>query len=54
LCRKAWKVVQRLHPREFDRDVPNPWIGVTLKRRIKKKKPAASREQVYALASEPV
>ncbi len=28
LCRRAWRVVHRLHPGEFDRDVPNPWDGV--------------------------
>ena len=27
LCRRAWRVVRRLHPGEFDRDVPNPWDG---------------------------
>jgi hypothetical protein len=30
LCRRAWRVVHRLHPAEFDRDVPNPWHGVTI------------------------
>jgi hypothetical protein len=33
LCRRAWSVVHRLFPREFDRDVPNPWSGVTMQRR---------------------
>jgi hypothetical protein len=33
LCRKAWRVVHRLYPHEFDRNVPNPWEGVTLKKR---------------------
>jgi integrase len=50
LCRKAWKVVRRLYPDEFDAKVPNPWDGVTRERRIKKRKPAATREQVYAFA----
>ena len=50
LCRRAWRVVHRLHPREFNRDVPNPWDGVTLKRRVKNKKPAVSRNQVYHFA----
>ena len=31
LCRKAWRVVHRLFPDQFDKDVPNPWAGVTLK-----------------------
>jgi hypothetical protein len=50
LCRKAWKVVHRLYPDEFDRKVPNPWDGVTRERRVKRKKPAATREQVYLFA----
>ncbi len=50
LCRKAWRVVHRLYPEEFDRAIPNPWLGVTMKTRIKLVKPAATREQVYAFA----
>ena len=50
LCRRAWRVVHRLYPSEFDREVPNPWDGVTPKRRIKNKKTAATREQVYKFA----
>lgn len=50
LCRKAWRVVHRLFPDEFDKDVPNPWTGVTLKVRAKKVKPAVTREEVYAFA----
>lgn len=50
LCRKAWNVVRRLYPDEFDRKVPNPWDGVTRQSRTKKKKPAVTREQVYAFA----
>src|SRR5262249_10683115 len=50
LCRRAWRVVHRLHPREFNRDIPNPWDGLTLKRRVKKKKLAVTREQVYQFA----
>ena len=50
LCRRAWRVVHRLHPAEFDRDVPNPWDGVTMQRRVKNKKPAVTRDQVYAFA----
>ena len=34
LCRKAWRVVHRLFPEEFPKDVPNPWIGVTMKSRV--------------------
>jgi len=50
LCRRAWRVVHRLHPGEFDRDVPNPWNGVTMQRRVKGKKQAVTREQVYKFA----
>jgi hypothetical protein len=50
LCRKAWNVIRRLFPSEFDKLVPNPWDGVTLRRRTKKEKPAVSREQVYVFA----
>jgi hypothetical protein len=50
LCRKAWRVVHRLYPHEFDGDVPNPWVGVTMKNRVKLTKPAVTREQVYQFA----
>jgi hypothetical protein len=50
LCSKAWRVVQRLYPAEFDRNNIDPWKGVTLKRRIKKTKAAVTREQVYKFA----
>ena len=50
LCSKAWRVVRRLYPAEFDRNNPDPWAGVTLKRRIKKTKPAVTREEVYKFA----
>ncbi len=50
LCRKAWRVVHRLHPEHFDKSVPNPWTGVTLKVRTKAKKPAVTRDDVYAFA----
>jgi hypothetical protein len=50
LCRKAWRVVRRLFPNEFPKDVPNPWIGVTMKTRVKNKKPAVTREDVYTFA----
>jgi hypothetical protein len=50
LCRRAWRVVHRLHPAEFNRDISNPWDGVTMKRRTKNKKRAVTRDQVYAFA----
>jgi hypothetical protein len=50
LCRRAWRVVHRLYPSQFDRDVPNPWEGVTRQRRVKATKSAVTREQVYTFA----
>jgi integrase len=50
LCRKAWRVVHRLYPEEFDAKIPNPWLGVTMKTRVKATKPAVTREQVYKFA----
>lgn len=50
LSRKAWRVVHRLYQEEFNKDVPNPWPGVTMKTRVKLTKPAATREQVYMFA----
>ncbi len=50
LCRKAWRVVHRLFPEEFDGAVPNPWVGVTMKTRIKLTKHAVTRDDVYAFA----
>lgn len=50
LCRKAWRVVHRLYPEEFDPKIPYPWLSVTMKTRVKATKPAVTREQVYKLA----
>jgi hypothetical protein len=50
LCARAWSVVRRLYPDQFDAAVPNPWQGVTKNRRTKAIKPAATREQVYTFA----
>jgi hypothetical protein len=50
LCRKAWRVVHRLFPAEFDRAVPNPWSGVTMRTRVKLVKGAVGREEVYTFA----
>jgi hypothetical protein len=50
LCRRAWNVVRRLYPKEFDAAVPNPWEGVTMQRRVKGKKAAVTREDVYNFA----
>lgn len=50
LCRKAWRVVHRLFPAEFAKDISNPWPGTTMKTRVVHSKPAATREQVYVFA----
>jgi hypothetical protein len=50
LCARAWSVVHRLYPNVFNKEIPNPWRGVTKNRRTKATKPAATREQVYAFA----
>jgi hypothetical protein len=54
LCRHAWKVVHRLYPDQFDKDVPNPWTGVTKTRRTMATKKAATREQIYVFASKAI
>jgi Meiotically up-regulated gene 113 len=50
LCRKAWRVVHRLFPDVFAKDIVNPWIGVTMKRRVKMQKAAVTRDEVYTFA----
>jgi hypothetical protein len=50
ICRHAWKVVRRLHPSLFNREIPNPWEGVAMTRRRKATKPAATRDEVYTFA----
>lgn len=50
LCARAWSVVHRLYPDVFNRDIPNPWRGVTKNRRTKAIKPAATRDEVYTFA----
>jgi hypothetical protein len=50
LCRKAWRMVRRLFPDEF-KDVPNPWVGVIMKTRVKTKKPAETRSIPLRMAA---
>jgi hypothetical protein len=50
LCRRAWRVVHRLYPDQFNSDMPNPWDGVTKDQRVMATKPAATREEVYKFA----
>jgi hypothetical protein len=51
---KIWNVMRPLYPDVFLRataeGVINPWMSVTLKRRVKKKKHAVTREEVYKFA----
>lgn len=49
-CRKAWAVMGRLYPDILAKDVPNPWTGVTMKKRSRTVKPAVDRETVYRFA----
>ncbi|MDB5656660.1 MAG: hypothetical protein JWQ94_4273 [Tardiphaga sp.] len=51
LCRKAWRVVHRLYPAEFPKDIPNPWPGVTQRNRVKQVKNAVTRDDVYKFAN---
>jgi len=51
LCARAWSVIHRLYPEMFNRDISNPWRGVTKNRRAKAIKPAATRDQVYKFAN---
>jgi hypothetical protein len=50
LCRKAWRVVHWLYPDAFRKVISNPSVGATMKTRVKRKKAAVTREQVYAFA----
>jgi hypothetical protein len=50
IARHAWKVVHRLHPEFFRKEVPNPWEGVAMKHRHKAAKAAVTRDDVYAFA----
>jgi hypothetical protein len=49
-CKSVWERMRPHHPTLFRSDVPNPWEGVTKKRREQKKKTHASRQEVYAFA----
>jgi hypothetical protein len=50
LCRKAWRIMRRLHPELFDKKHPNPWDDFTLRSRTKGKKHAVGRKEVYKFA----
>ena len=49
-CATAWRRMYPLYPQLFRKDVPNPWEGVTLKRRKKARKAHADRKTVYRFA----
>lgn len=50
-CKAMWKRMRPHHPDLFRPDVPNPWEGVTVKRREKATKGHADRSVVYAFAN---
>lgn len=49
-CETAWARMQPHFPSLFRKDVPNPWNGVTRKRREKSKKSHVDRETTYRFA----
>jgi len=49
-CKAMWKRMQPHHPDLFRKDTPNPWEGVTVKKRTKKTKGHVDRAAVYAFA----
>lgn len=49
-CKAMWKRMKPHHPDLFRTDTPNPWDGVTLKRRKKQTKGHVDREAVYLFA----
>lgn len=50
-CKAMWKRMKPHYPEMFRTDTPNPWEGVTLKRRKKQTKGHVDRETVYAFAN---
>lgn len=49
-CKAMWKRMKPHHPDLFRTDTPNPWEGVTLKKRTKATKGHVDRATVYAFA----
>lgn len=49
-CKAMWKRMHPHHPKAFRTDIPNPWEGVTLKRRQKSTKAHADRATTYTFA----
>ncbi|WP_176083156.1 hypothetical protein [Martelella sp. HB161492] len=50
-AKACWKRMWPHHPDLFRKDTPNPWEGVTLRRRQKKVKAHVTRQQVYAFTA---
>ncbi|NTF54844.1 hypothetical protein G6L12_08055 [Agrobacterium rhizogenes] len=50
-CGTMWSRMKPHHPDLFRTDVPNPWDGVTKKKRTAAKKGHAGREEVYRFAN---
>jgi hypothetical protein len=50
----AWRLMLPHHPREFRKDVPNPWEGVQLVSWQRRQKPAHDRSDVYAFAAKAI
>ena len=49
-CKAMWKRMKPHYPELFRTDTPNPWEGVTLKKRTKKVKGHVDRETTYKFA----
>lgn len=49
-CKAMWKRMQPHHPALFRTDTPNPWEGVTLRKRVKLIKGHADRATTYRFA----
>lgn len=49
-CKAMWKRMRPHHPDQFRPDTPNPWEGVTVRRREKAVKGHADRATTYAFA----
>jgi hypothetical protein len=49
-CKAMWKRMRPHHPDQFRTDTPNPWEGVTVRRRDKATKGHADRKTTYLFA----
>ncbi|HEV7436519.1 MAG TPA: hypothetical protein VGO22_16880 [Pseudorhizobium sp.] len=53
-CKAMWKRMRPHHPDLFRQDTPNPWEGVTVKKRQKAVKGHVDRKTVYAFAEKAI